>query len=478
MTSHTVEKVGGTSMSRVPEVIDNVFLGAPEDPYHRIFVVSAYGGITDMLLEHKHSGDPGVYALFNESDEENLWQDALAKVADRQVELNAEIFADHEDNRRTADAFVRERIAEVRQALQDLQSLCSFGHFRMDQHLDTVREMLAAVGEAHSAHNTVLILQSRGCNARFVDLTGWKEGDVLPLEEHLHRKLDGLALDRELPIVTGYAKCAEGLMKSYDRGYSELVFSRIAAITGASEAIIHKEYHLSSADPRLVGEDKAVPIGRTNYDVADQLAILGMEAIHPGAAQALRKSDIPLRVRHSFEPDHAGTLIDADYSSETPRVEIIAGKRGVFALEVFNHEMLEHEGHALLIQKTMDRYKVRTVLRESNANTITYYLSTTSKNIKRITRDLDEIFPAAEVSVRKVAVISAIGSNLRVLGLLSQCVSALAEAGVSILAVQQSLRAIDIRFVVTEQDFDRSVVALHREAIEAEGYEHAVGRVA
>jgi aspartate kinase len=242
--------------------------------------------------------------------------------------------------------------------------------------------------------------------------------------------------------------------------------------------VIHKEYHLSSADPRIVGVDKAVPIGRTNYDVADQLAILGMEAIHPGAAQNLRRCGIPLRVRHSFEPDHAGTLIDADYCSATPRVEIIAGRKGVFALEVFNHEMLEKPGHALGIQKVMDRYRVRTVTRESNANTITYYVSTTSKNVKRIERDLEELFPTAEVSVRKVAVISAIGSNLSVSGLLSQCVSALADQGINILAVHQSLRAIDMRFVVSEQDFERSIVALHHQAVEAEGYKHTVSRVA
>ena len=51
-----------------------------------------------------------------------------------------------------------------------------------------------------------------------------------------------------------------------------MTFSRIAVLTGAYEAVIHKEFHLSSADPRLVGADNAVPIGRTNYDVADQLA--------------------------------------------------------------------------------------------------------------------------------------------------------------------------------------------------------------
>lgn len=49
---HTVEKIGGTSMSRFEELMDTILVGkrtAPEELYNRIFVVSAYGGITNYL---------------------------------------------------------------------------------------------------------------------------------------------------------------------------------------------------------------------------------------------------------------------------------------------------------------------------------------------------------------------------------------------------------------------------------------------
>jgi aspartate kinase len=304
-------------------------------------------------------------------------------------------------------------------------------------------------------------------NARFVDLSGWGETASLGLEDYLRLKMSEYDLSTELPICTGYAKCEEGLMKAYDRGYSEITFSRLAAVTGAREAIIHKEYHLCSADPKIVGVDKAVAIGSTNYDVADQLSVLGMEAIHPGAAQCLRRAAIPLRVRHSFEPHHSGTLIEADYESEEPRVEIIAGRRGVYAVEFFSHDIVDRAGHAFGIQKILDRYKLRTVTRESNANSITYYLATTLKNAKRIERDLAEAFPNAAVTVRRVAIVAAVGSNLDVSGLLSMCVSALAEGGINVLAVHQSMRAVDIKFVIDEQDLKAATVALHERAVEA-----------
>ena len=55
---HTVEKIGGTSMSRFEEVMRNVIIGKRKgaDLYNRIFIVSAYGGITNMLLENKKNG--------------------------------------------------------------------------------------------------------------------------------------------------------------------------------------------------------------------------------------------------------------------------------------------------------------------------------------------------------------------------------------------------------------------------------------
>jgi aspartate kinase len=201
-------------------------------------------------------------------------------------------------------------------------------------------------------------------------------------------------------------------MSTFDRGYSEMSFSRIAVLTNANEAIIHKEFHLSSADPRLVGEENAVPIGRTNYDVADQLANLGMEAIHPKAAKGLRRNEIALRVRNTFEPEHAGTLITGDYVSATPCVEIIAGCKGVYAFELFDQDMAGNiDVYDREILATIHRFKAHIISKDINANTITHYLSANLKTIKRIRNALQERFEDAEINQQQVAIVSAIGSD-------------------------------------------------------------------
>ncbi len=475
MKQHTVEKIGGTSMSNYPAVRDNIIRRGCEstDVYQRIIVVSAYGGITNYLLEHKKTGQPGVYGLFANANDDD-WLHALDELADRLHVINGELFVDPEVCRR-ADGFIDERLEETRTCLADLQRVCQHGHFALGAHLKTVREMLASIGEAHSAWNLAQLLRQEGINARFVDLTGWRTDKHLSLDDRIRESFKGIDLETELPIVTGYAHSKDGLMSTFDRGYSEMTFSRLAVITGAREAVIHKEYHLSSADPVLVGADNAVPIGRTNYDVADQLANLGMEAIHPKAAKGLRQSGIALRIKNTFEPAHGGTLVTGDYVSGTPRVEIIAGARNIYAIECFEQNMAgEIEQYDRDILGIIARFKAQIVTKDITANSITHYLGTNLKTAKRIRSEIEQLHPESNIQVRKVAILSAIGSDMKVPGLLAKAVAALAEENISVLAMHQSLRQVDMQFVIDEDDYDTATRSLHRVLIEVHDHGDAI----
>ncbi len=474
--SHTVEKIGGTSMSDYSTVRNNIIFD--ENNRHgttnRIMVVSAYGGITDMLLEHKKSGDPGVYAQFAANEDDAGWHESLLRVRETMHDINRGFFQEPAMLEK-ANQFIDERLDVTARCLEDLQRLCQHGHFNLENHLMTVREMLASLGEAHSAWNMTQLLQAEGVKARFIDLSGWKSTTSMSIDEHIKLKLKDVDLNTELPIVTGYVHCTAGIMATFDRGYSEMTFSRIAVITGAEEALIHKEYHLSTADPRIVGVEKIVPIGRTNYDVADQLANLGMEAIHPRAAKGLRQSGIPLRVKNTFEPEHAGTLITGDYVSEKPCVEIIAGRKHVYALEFFDQDMVgDLQRYETGIMETCKRFKAVVVTKDVNANSVTHYLGTNLKSIKRIRKALEESYPDSEMSVRKVAIVSAIGSDMQVPGILAKTVGALADAKISILAVHQSMRQVDMQFVVDEENYELAVKQLHRCLIEVHNHGEAV----
>lgn len=463
--AHTVEKIGGTSMSRLCELRDTLFIGDRKDRdiYNRVFVVSAFGGITNLLLEHKKSGEPGVYALFAHDDSNHKWQDALDRVAEAMKSAHKEILSNKGDVQQ-ANMFVDERILGARNCLIDLQRLCSYGHFRLPEHMGHIRELLSGLGEAHSAFVTTLMLQRSNIAARFVDLSGWRdEGDVC-LEQRITDAFQDLDPATEMPIVTGYAQCVEGLMNEFDRGYSEVTFSHLAALTGAREAIIHKEFHLSSADPKLVGEDSVRKLGRTNYDVADQLSNMGMEAIHPKAAKTLRQAGVPLRVTNAFDPGDPGTLID-DQPADTAAAEIVTGL-DIVTLEVFEQDMVGVKGYDSGILDVLKRHKVRIVSKVSNANTITHYLDASLKTMRRVERDIAKMFPAAEITSRRLAMVSVIGRDLNGLSVLTRGLQAIANIGREAIGASQGPRNVDVQFVMDRDSMEPVIKALHEELIE------------
>ena len=159
MGFHTVEKIGGTSMSRFGELMQNILIGDRKgrDLYNRVFVVSAYGGITNMLLENKKTAEPGIYGSFAAGKNQE-WQDKLDATTAKMLELNHS-FADLKLDLAKADAFVTERMGEIKDCLLHLMQLRSFGHFQPGNYLPAARELLSSVGEAHSAFNSALILK-------------------------------------------------------------------------------------------------------------------------------------------------------------------------------------------------------------------------------------------------------------------------------------------------------------------------------
>lgn len=467
----SVEKIGGTSIAATDRVLENVLIAGRSGPdlYERIFVVSAYGGVTDLLLEPKKNTDkaalPGLYGSFAADNDKGDWRDALDLVADAMRERNADIFADR-PGRAVADDFVNGRIMDLRACLEDLDSLRSHGHFQLDEALASLRELLAGVGEAHSAHNTALLLRERGVNAIFVDLTGWQDNLRLDLDERIRIGLEGIDLKAALPLVTGYAKCVDGMVRKYDRGYTEMTFARLSVLTGAREAIIHKEFHLSSADPKLVGVGNARKIGRTNYDVADQLANLGVEAIHPGAARGLRQAGIGLRVRNTFDRHDEGTLICADYVSSEPKIEIVTGIREVRALQFFEQDMVGKKGYDATILDVLTRHRARIVSKSSNANTITHYLAANGPTVRRVISDLQARYPNAEVAAPRLAMVSLIGSDISEPGCVAIALAAMVKANIGVKAIQHQMRNVDVQFIVAPEQFDDAIRVLHQALVE------------
>jgi aspartate kinase len=452
----TVEKIGGTSMSALQDVIKNIILynRTGNELYNRIFVVSAFSGVTNLLLENKKTGEPGVYHLIARQENfKTALEDLIVKLKqlNKQYEpLGLDLTA--------ADDFIEKHVRHAQKFLENLSGILASGYVSTEGILQAAREILASIGETHSAYVLTSILQGMGINATLVDLSGFHDHEPYTIDERIKQAFKDIDLTSTICIATGYTKGTEGIMREFDRGYSEVTFSKIAVAVQPQEAIIHKEYHLCSADPVLVGINNCVPIGFTNYDVADQLADVGMEAIHPKASKPLEINNINLRIKNTFEPEHPGTLITREYVSPEKKVEVITGTNRLMMLDIYDPLMVGNVGTDLQIMQIFAKHNVSYNFKATSANSISIVIWE-----KDYTKALfDELHLKFEkATAEKVAIVCLISSNMDQPGLLAKAANALAKAGINIKSAGFALRQINIQFLVDRQDFDTAIIALN-----------------
>ncbi len=451
----TVEKIGGSSMSRFDEVLKNIMLRDPQRVYGRVYVVSAYSGVTNELLEHKKTGTPGVYARFAAGENYGA---ALEALLEKLVAINREM-APLGLDLAVADGFIRKRVRELKGYLDSMRHVLATGYLRRENLLLAAREMLAAVGEAHSAFNAVEILKQRKVRAQFLDLSGFDDDDPLTIDERIHKEFHGVDVAGQVVVVTGYTKGIEGIMREFDRGYSEVTFSKVVVELKPDEAVIHKEFHLSSADPEIVGIGNTVKVGRTNYDVADQLADVGMEAIHPKAAKPMELAGIPLRLKNTFDPEDQGTLITKDYVGEKARVEVIAGTSKVMLVEIHDPNMVGTVGFDLDLMQIFRKHGISYILKATNANSISHVVWE-KEMTSAFAEELENAYQV--VTIVPMAMVCAIGSNMAIPGVLARAAQVLAENQINVNCVSQSYRQVNMQFVIDRASYQNAVIALNR----------------
>ncbi len=452
----TVEKIGGTSMSQFKDVLNNIIIGnhTNENMYNRIFVVSAYNNVTNWLLEHKKTGEPGIYVKFLNDDN---YEGALDELCQKLIALNRN-YEEIKLDQKVADGFIINRIERAKNYLRAMHSVVASGYVdRKDLYL-AAREILSSIGEAHSAFNSVNIINNNGINATFIDLCGFDDSEALTIDERIHKAFNVIDFSKTLCVATGYTKGTEGIMRAFDRGYSEVTFSKIAVDVHADEAVIHKEFHLSSADPKLVGKDNSIIVGMTNFMVADQLADVGMEAIHPKASKPLEMAGINIRIKNTFEPNHPGTLISKNYVAEKPRIEIISGTDKVLAVEVHDPMMVGEVGFDLRIMQVFEKHGVSYILKSTNANSITMVIWDKPK-AKGLIKELSEKF--YQVEVKEVAIVCCMGTNIAHPGFLYKAAKTLCDNNINIECFAQSLRQVNMQFVIERKDYSAAIVALN-----------------
>lgn len=470
----SVEKIGGRSMAATEALLDNVLLPAARrsSPYGRIVVVSAYAGVTDQLLESKRGEGAGLHRLLATGGD---WRQALGALETRLRSINRSLFGTP-NSTREAETFLVDRMAKLRRGLEELEGLMRHASWQGTTLLAGAREWMAALGEAHSAFNTALLLRERGVAGRFVDLTGWDDDAAATLEERIARGLDTVDLRHELPILTGYAQCSEGLLQRFGRGYTEVTLAAVAEQVAAREVVVHKEFPLCSADPAIVGAKRAQKVARISYDLTGHLASLGMEALHPQAARRLRDAAIPLRIRSSFEPRDPGTCVLPGAFEGEPAVQVIAGRADVNVMELFDECMQDVVATDQQLLGALQSAGLPLLGKQANANTLTHLVGGTRAEVEAALQQAG-FGKDRRLSLARAALVSVLGTGLGTLGVAARACLALAGAGIEARALLYGSRGTDLQILVGAADLEPAIRALHSALVER-GQEKTAGRAA
>eukprot|EP01126_Amoeba_proteus_P052733 TRINITY_DN6395_c0_g2_i3.p1 TRINITY_DN6395_c0_g2~~TRINITY_DN6395_c0_g2_i3.p1 ORF type:complete len:279 (+),score=55.52 TRINITY_DN6395_c0_g2_i3:565-1401(+) len=179
--------------------------------------------------------------------------------------------------------------------------------------------MIIGTGERLSAQLFTAILNDKGTPAAYINLER-----VLDNIEVSNGRLDARFFTAarqamvktiqqvlpKVPIITGYFGFVPGgILNVVGRGYSDFTASLISAELRATELQVWKEVDgIFSADPIVV--KNAHLLSTITPNEAAELTYYGSAAIHPLMMEQIMRTGIPLRIKNTFKPSEAGTLIE------------------------------------------------------------------------------------------------------------------------------------------------------------------------
>ena len=203
------------------------------------------------------------------------------------------------------------------------------------------QDSLLGVGESLSSKLVQSALQSAGVDAALVDareciVTDAAHTRATPLWEETNDApasgLWPLLESGRVPVMGGFVGATrDGIPTTLGRGGSDFSASIVGAGVHARRIEIWTDVDgIMTTDPNLCPDARRVP--RMSFDEAADLAYFGAKVLHPATLVPAMRSNIPVWVLNSRNPDCAGTEIVAH--CEGDGVKAITAKRGVAIVDV------------------------------------------------------------------------------------------------------------------------------------------------
>jgi aspartokinase/homoserine dehydrogenase 1 len=457
-----VMKFGGTSlgsaerMKNVAEIVTN------HAQRTEAVVVSAMGGVTDMLIRAATEASRG--------DREH-WKNVRRELAHRHREVADQLLKAGEQ------AAVLPRLADAVANFEDLCSGFSLVREVTPQAMDT----LSSLGEVMSANLMAAILRSLGTPAEAVDatelvVTDDNFGNATPLFEETNAKtrqrLAGLRRRGVLPVITGFRGATRaGACTTLGRGGSDYSGTIVGAALDADEVWIWTDVDgVMTADPRLVPEARILP--EISYREAIELSFFGAKVLHPKTIQPVMKKKIPVWIKNSFNPSCPGTCIVPSATNNRRGVKAITSVSKADIITVSGKDTLSFPRLAAKTFSSLSLEEIPTLMvTQSSADNVLCF-AVHDADLRRVKAHLEKTFElemlhdymAAIEVMPHVAIVVAIGENMKgTPGIAGRAFGALGRRGINIIAIAQGSSELSISFAVKSPDVKEAVKAIHEE---------------
>lgn len=455
-------KFGGTAVDSPDKVRHVAQLVKSHSKGNKIVcVVSAVRGMTDGLLAIADSvrrGDKQSIEEFVKKSSKIHLDIVSGAISERKL-------------REEAEAAVKKIMKELEEVLGGIVLLGEVTPKSLDY--------LLSFGERLSTPIVSFALRDIGIRSNHLTgkeagiLTDSNFGEARPLMDttklRVSHKLEPMLRDSIVPVITGFVGADQyGNTTTIGRGGSDYTATIIAASVGAGEVWLWSDVDgLMTADPKIVTE--AQVLKEVSFAEAMEMALFGAKYMHPRALEPVIETKIPIRIRNTFNLDHAGTAITQSPSKESQKiVKSVSAIRHTALIDVSGGGMVGAPGTAAKIFDTLakNRVNIMMISQSPSESSISMVVRKTDLDKATTTLELNLLGKVIkQVSVNNdVAVIAVVGSGMRgIKGVAAKVFGAVAKHGVNVIMITQGSSELNLAFVVNDRDCDQAVRALHEE---------------
>jgi aspartokinase/homoserine dehydrogenase 1 len=458
-----VLKFGGSSVANaenIKKVVAIVKEAMKKDK--TVLVVSAFGGITDLLL--------GAAALAAEGNE--LFKEKLATVEQRHIEAVKQLIPVVKQS---------QLLSLVKKSCNEIEDICN-GIFLLRELTPRSKDRIGSYGEWLSSQIIVAKFMADGTDAVWKDareliITNSNftsaEVDFAITGKHISSFFSEKT--SSLFVLPGFiATDKNGITTTLGRGGSDYTAAIIASAVNAKLLEIWTDVSgMMTADPRLTGNARIIP--HISYQEAMELSHFGAKVIYPPTIQPVMGKGIPVWIKNTFAPAEEGTLIESVATKDGDIVRGISSINNITLISLEGSGMIGIPGFSKRLFEALSSEKINVILITQSSSEHSICVGIDAGSSVKAKHAVDLAF-ANEIALEKVeplqieselSIVALVGENMKSHpGISGRMFSAIGRNGVNVRAIAQGSSEKNISAVISTKDVRKAINVLHEEFFE------------